>query len=96
MIPFLVPVKILVTVGMVLGLALVAERVSPRVAGVLSGLLGIGSGAFKVVAMDQIMRIPFTVTIYWVGPMEPMLSGGNGPPDEVLVYPLKERPTVWG
>lgn len=31
-------------------------------AGVLSGLLGIGSGAFKVVAMDQIMRIPFKVT----------------------------------
>ena len=30
--------------------------------GVLSGLLGIGSGAFKVVAMDQIMRIPFKVT----------------------------------
>jgi uncharacterized membrane protein YfcA len=32
------------------------------IAGVLSGLLGIGSGAFKVVAMDQIMRIPFKVT----------------------------------
>lgn len=32
------------------------------VAGVLSGLLGIGSGAFKVVAMDQLMRIPFKVT----------------------------------
>jgi uncharacterized protein len=32
------------------------------VAGVLSGLLGIGSGAFKVLAMDQIMRIPFKVT----------------------------------
>lgn len=32
------------------------------VAGVLSGLLGIGSGAFKVVAMDQIMRLPFKVT----------------------------------
>ena len=32
------------------------------VAGVLSGLLGIGSGAFKVVAMDRIMRIPFKVT----------------------------------
>jgi hypothetical protein len=31
-------------------------------AGVLSGLLGIGSGAFKVLAMDQIMRIPFKVT----------------------------------
>jgi uncharacterized membrane protein YfcA len=32
------------------------------VAGILSGLLGIGSGAFKVVAMDQLMRIPFKVT----------------------------------
>lgn len=33
----LIPVKIAVTIGMVLGLSLVAERVSPRVAGVLSG-----------------------------------------------------------
>ena len=32
------------------------------VAGVLSGLLGIGSGAVKVIAMDQIMRIPFKVS----------------------------------
>ncbi|HAB19824.1 MAG TPA: sulfite exporter TauE/SafE family protein [Verrucomicrobiota bacterium] len=32
------------------------------VAGLLSGLLGIGSGAFKVLAMDQIMGIPFKVT----------------------------------
>lgn len=32
------------------------------VAGMLSGLLGIGSGAFKVLAMDQIMRLPFKVT----------------------------------
>ncbi|WP_440994500.1 sulfite exporter TauE/SafE family protein [Cysteiniphilum litorale] len=32
------------------------------VAGVLSGLLGIGSGAFKVLGMDQIMKIPFKVT----------------------------------
>ena len=31
-------------------------------AGVISGLLGIGSGALKVVAMDQIMRIPFKVS----------------------------------
>ncbi len=31
-------------------------------AGVLSGLLGIGSGAMKVIAMDQIMRIPFKVS----------------------------------
>lgn len=32
------------------------------VAGCLSGLLGIGSGAFKVLAMDQAMRIPFKVS----------------------------------
>jgi len=31
-------------------------------AGVLSGLLGIGSGAVKVIAMDRIMRIPFKVS----------------------------------
>jgi uncharacterized membrane protein YfcA len=31
-------------------------------AGVLSGLLGIGSGALKVLAMDQAMRIPFKVS----------------------------------
>jgi len=31
-------------------------------AGVLSGLLGIGSGALKVLAMDSIMRIPFKVS----------------------------------
>ena len=39
-----------------LGFALMA------VAGALSGLLGIGSGALKVVAMDQAMRIPFKVS----------------------------------
>ena len=32
------------------------------VAGVLSGLLGIGSGAVKVLAMDQAMRLPFKVS----------------------------------
>jgi len=31
-------------------------------AGVLSGLLGIGAGAMKVIAMDQVMRIPFKVS----------------------------------
>src|ERR1039458_9068096 len=31
-------------------------------AGALSGLLGIGSGAVKVLAMDQAMRIPFKVS----------------------------------
>ncbi len=32
------------------------------VAGAISGLLGIGSGAFKVLAMDQVMRVPFKVS----------------------------------
>lgn len=32
------------------------------VAGILSGLLGIGSGAVKVLAMDQAMRLPFKVS----------------------------------
>jgi len=31
-------------------------------AGVLSGLLGLGSGAVKVLAMDQVMRMPFKVS----------------------------------
>ena len=31
-------------------------------AGTLSGLLGIGSGAVKVLAMDQVMKIPFRVS----------------------------------
>ena len=31
-------------------------------AGTLSGLLGIGSGAVKVLAMDKVMRIPFKVS----------------------------------
>jgi uncharacterized protein len=32
------------------------------IAGALSGLLGIGSGAVKVLAMDQVMRLPFKVS----------------------------------
>lgn len=32
------------------------------VAGVLSGLLGIGSGALKVIAMDAVMKLPFKVS----------------------------------
>lgn len=32
------------------------------VAGILSGLLGIGSGAVKVLALDQVMRVPFKVS----------------------------------
>jgi uncharacterized membrane protein YfcA len=32
------------------------------VAGILSGLLGIGSGSVKVLAMDRVMRLPFKVS----------------------------------
>ncbi|OJW85228.1 MAG: permease [Bacteroidetes bacterium 46-16] len=32
------------------------------VAGIMSGLLGIGSGAFKVLGMDYIMHVPFKVS----------------------------------
>ena len=32
------------------------------IAGILSGLLGIGSGALKVIAMDSVMKIPFKVS----------------------------------
>jgi hypothetical protein len=31
-------------------------------AGMLSALLGIGSGVFKVMAMDKLMRLPFKVS----------------------------------
>jgi uncharacterized membrane protein YfcA len=33
-----------------------------NIAGMISGLLGIGSGALKVIAMDSIMRVPFRVS----------------------------------
>jgi uncharacterized membrane protein YfcA len=33
-----------------------------NVAGIVSGLLGIGSGALKVIAMDRIMKVPFKVS----------------------------------
>jgi uncharacterized membrane protein YfcA len=32
------------------------------VAGVLSGILGIGSGVLKVIAMDNLMKVPFKVS----------------------------------
>lgn len=64
------------------------------VAGVLSGLLGIGSGAFKVLGMDQIMRIPFKVTTatsnFMIGVTAAASIGiylKNGYIDPVLVVP---------
>ena len=32
------------------------------IAGVISGLLGVGSGTFKVLAMDTVMRLPMKVS----------------------------------
>lgn len=63
-------------------------------AGVLSGLLGIGSGAFKVLGMDQVMRIPFKVTTatsnFMIGVTAAASIGiylKNGYLDPVLVCP---------
>jgi uncharacterized protein len=65
------------------------------IAGVLSGLLGIGSGAFKVLAMDQIMRIPFKVSTatsnFMIGVTAAASVGiylGRGYLDPVLVWPV--------
>jgi len=65
------------------------------VAGILSGLLGIGSGAFKVLAMDQIMRIPFKVSTatsnFMIGVTAAASVGiylGKGYLDPVLVFPV--------
>ena len=65
------------------------------IAGMLSGLLGIGSGAFKVLGMDQIMRIPFKVTTatsnFMIGVTAAASIGiylKNGYLDPVLVFPV--------
>lgn len=65
------------------------------VAGILSGLLGIGSGAFKVLAMDQIMCIPFKVSTatsnFMIGVTAAASVGiylGRGYLDPVLVFPV--------
>lgn len=65
------------------------------VAGILSGLLGIGSGAFKVLAMDGIMRIPFKVSTttsnFMIGVTAAASVGiylKRGYLDPVLVFPV--------
>jgi uncharacterized protein len=64
-------------------------------AGVLSGLLGIGSGALKVIAMDQAMRIPFKVSTatsnFMIGVTAAASAGvymGRGYVDPVLAMPV--------
>lgn len=65
------------------------------VAGVLSGLLGIGSGAFKVVAMDNVMRLPMKVSTatsnFMIGITAAASAGiyfGRGDIHPVLVTPV--------
>jgi uncharacterized membrane protein YfcA len=65
------------------------------VAGVISGLLGIGSGALKVLAMDQAMRLPFKVSTttsnFMIGVTAAASAGvylGRGYIDPVLAMPV--------
>lgn len=65
------------------------------VAGVLSGLLGIGSGAFKVLAMDHFMRLPMKVSTatsnFMIGITAAASAGiyfGRGDIHPVLVTPV--------
>jgi len=49
-------------IGIIFGVVLLLGFSLMFVAGALSGRLGIGSGAFKVLAMDHAMSIPFKVS----------------------------------
>jgi len=64
-------------------------------AGLLSGLLGIGSGALKVIAMDRIMKMPFKVSTttsnFMIGVTAAASAGvylGRGYIDPVLALPV--------
>ncbi len=64
-------------------------------AGILSSLLGIGSGAFKVLAMDNMMRIPFKVSTttsnFMIGvtaAASTILYFHRGYIDPVLTFPI--------
>lgn len=65
------------------------------IAGSLSGLLGIGSGALKVLAMDQAMRLPYkvsTTTSNFIIGITAAVSAGiyfsHGYIDPVLTFPV--------
>jgi uncharacterized membrane protein YfcA len=65
------------------------------VAGLLSGLLGIGSGAFKVLSMDLAMKLPMKVSTttsnFMIGVTAAASAGiyiGRGDVDPVLVAPV--------
>ena len=65
------------------------------IAGILSGLLGIGGGAFKVLAMDQVMKVPFKVSTttsnFMIGVTAAASAGvylGRGYIDPALAMPV--------
>jgi hypothetical protein len=65
------------------------------VAGVLSGLLGIGSGVVKVLAMDRVMGLPFKVSTttsnFMIGVTAAASAGvylGRGYIDPTLAMPI--------
>ena len=65
------------------------------VAGVLSALLGVGSGTIKVLAMDRAMRLPFKVSTttsnFMIGVTAAASSGvylARGYIDPVLAFPV--------
>lgn len=65
------------------------------VAGLFSGLLGIGSGTFKVLAMDQAMRLPYkvatTTSNFMIGLTAAAGVGvyfANGYIDPVITFPV--------
>ena len=65
------------------------------VAGILSGLLGVGSGAVKVLAMDQAMRLPLKVSTttsnFMIGVTAAASAGvylRHGYIDPVLAFPV--------
>jgi len=64
-------------------------------AGVLSGLLGIGSGALKVLAMDQFMRLPYKVSAttsnFIIGITAAVSAGvyfSNGYINPIITFPV--------
>jgi uncharacterized protein len=65
------------------------------VAGILSAMLGIGSGIIKVLAMDQMMRLPFKVSTttsnFMIGVTAAASAGvylHRGQIDPVIVFPV--------
>lgn len=72
-----------------------AGLVGMAVAGILSGLLGIGAGAFKVLSMDQAMKLPMKVSTttsnFMIGVTAAASAGiyyARGDVDPLIVAPV--------